>query len=495
MHDLTDPELYPLACDWLRGDDLSEESMQALKVKHCIETEDAAKNILANFGKIATETQPLVLCFDQLDNIPRSSDGAQDFQSLFNVNTIVHNENLKNFLVVISIITNTWKQNVNRIQQADRARIHLLVQLKSISLEQSEALWAYQLKPLHAEANPTPDSPIFPLTRQMLEGRYPGGKTLPRYVIQLGRKEYQDYKEKISPFVAKETSTTSQSKVVQGNTISAEFQLLWQQEFKKAQGKVTKISLFSAPELIRMLQEVLAALEAIEIRPKLLSGRYAGYSLSYQRSHQKESIGIVWAEDANMTTFYHVMNACQRAIGRNSCQILYLIRAAAVGHIGLAGNQIYRRNFTGTRHPHIKPDLASVQKLATYHSLVNSVLAHEVILDGKIISLKELEWLTRESEVMHDCHLLQDLDIIARRTTDLASKELDLQPVKNYLFNLVKTQHFMGQRTLKDNTLHHFSELDETQIDQLIAQLCQENKIKIINPKSKPDEQTVLLVT
>ncbi|MDF5732326.1 MAG: AAA family ATPase, partial [Rhizonema sp. PD38] len=90
LHDLTDPELYPLACEWLRGDDLSEESMQALKVRHCIDTEDAARNILANIGKVSTETQPIVLCFDNLDNIPRLPSGSQDFQALFNVNTTIH---------------------------------------------------------------------------------------------------------------------------------------------------------------------------------------------------------------------------------------------------------------------------------------------------------------------------------------------------------------------------------------------------------------------
>jgi hypothetical protein len=194
LHDLTNPELYPLACEWLRGDDLSEESMQALKVKQCIDTEDAAKTILANFGKISTETQPIVLCFDNLDNIPKLPDGFQDFQPLFNVNTTIHNEYFKNFLVIISIITNTWKRNANRIQQADKAGIHRGIQLKSITLEQAEALWAYRLKPLHTQANLQTLSNVYPLTRQALEQKYPGGRTFPRYVLMLGREEYQRYK-------------------------------------------------------------------------------------------------------------------------------------------------------------------------------------------------------------------------------------------------------------------------------------------------------------
>ena len=105
----------------MRGDDLSEESMEALKVRSCIDSEDAAKNILANFGRISTQTQPIVLCFDNLDNIPRLSNNYQDFQSLFNVNTTIHNSYLKNFLVIISVITQTLKKNF-RLHSASRQR-------------------------------------------------------------------------------------------------------------------------------------------------------------------------------------------------------------------------------------------------------------------------------------------------------------------------------------------------------------------------------------
>jgi len=52
-------ELYPLACDWLRGDDLDEDDLNQLGVKHTIDNEDAAQNILANFGRISAQTQPL----------------------------------------------------------------------------------------------------------------------------------------------------------------------------------------------------------------------------------------------------------------------------------------------------------------------------------------------------------------------------------------------------------------------------------------------------
>ena len=71
LYHLTDSELYPIACEWLRGDDLDDESLRKLGVQGTIDTEDAAQKTLANFGRIADATLPIVLCFDQLDNIAR----------------------------------------------------------------------------------------------------------------------------------------------------------------------------------------------------------------------------------------------------------------------------------------------------------------------------------------------------------------------------------------------------------------------------------------
>jgi hypothetical protein len=488
LHDLTDPELYPLACEWLRGDDLSEESMQALKVKHSIEQEDAAKNILANFGRISTETQPIVLCFDNLDNIPRLPDGYQDFQALFNVNTTIHNDYIKNFLIVISIITNTWKQNSDRIQQADKAGIHQVFQLKRITLDQAEALWAYRLYPIHRQANPKPNSPIFPLERQFLEQKFPGGKTAPRNVLMLGQDEYQKYRGRTTPIIRPIKPPV--------DIIQSEFQLIWQHEYNKVQKRITKVNLLAAPELIRMLQEAIAALQVQGIKPKLLSGKFTSYSLSYQQLGQKERIGVVWTEDSSMNSFVHVMNACQKVINSNLCKTLYLIRAAGVGNPKLAGNQIYRQIFTGTHHRHIKPTLSHVHYLATYHSLVNAALASELVVAGKILSLKELEDLIRKSEILNKCTLLQDLGIVSSKPDggDNGNGEGKLQDIKEFLLNLVKTQGYLAKKVLIQNTLSQFSQVTQSQVEVLIQELCQAKKIQIIDPNVPPEAQLIYFV-
>lgn len=501
LHDLTNSELYDLACEWLRGDDLSEESLQKLKIKNCIDKEDVAKNILANFGRISTETQPIVLCFDNLDSMPKLSNGFLDIQSLFDVNTSIHADYLKNFLVIVSAITNTWKRHFACIQPADKAGIHRITQLKRINLEQAEALWSYQLKPLHSEAHPTPNSSIFPLSRKKLEQNFPGNKTLPRFALILGRQEYQKYKVALLKTEDNESEIEFDINPLPSHSIDniqAEFQLLWQHEYNKIQGKISRISLISAPELLRMLQEVLSALQVQQIKPKLLSGKFASSSLSYQQPGKQERVGLVWTEDANMNSFYTAMNACQKVINSSSnlCQSLQLIRAGDVGTPKLEGNRIYRRIFTGINH-HIKPVLSSIHYLATYHSLVNSTLAGELLVASKAISLNELEFLMLESEILNKCILLQNLGLVTnpKATKENHPQENDwTKDVNKYILNLIKTQGYMSRSFLIKQILNQFSQATLSQVELIIQQLYQAKQVQLINPDKPSEEQFVCFV-
>ncbi|OCQ99156.1 KAP family P-loop domain-containing protein [Nostoc sp. MBR 210] len=529
LHDLTDPELYPLACEWLRGDDLSEESMAILKVKNCINSEDAAKNILANFGKISTDNQPIVLCFDQVES---QATWESNPQPIFNINTTIHNDNLRNFLIIISIVQSEWKLKSSRILQSDKARVDRQVILKPISLNQAESLWIYRLNSLHQIANPKPDSLIFPLNKESLEKNFPGGKTMPRNTLILGRYEYHKYKfsllengeivstqnpVNITPLKPEAIDPKKvniplvkkpDGKIIipppppppdNEEKVQAEFQLLWQKEYKKNQDKYSKISLLSSPDLIAMLQQALMSLQVQEIKLKLLKGNYASYSLSYQESGKKERVGIVWTEDASMANFFHIMNACQRVIQQNLCHTLYLIRLGGVGTSKLAGNQIYQQIFTNTNHHHIRPNLTSVHYLVTYQNLVNSALSQELVLTSKrrAISLQELQSLIQQSKILHKCTLFQDLGIVAKQEPvkdNGNSKKEDLRPVKDFLVNLVKTQSFMGVPTLIKNSVDQFPNVKANDVQLLIELLCQEKKVKIINPKAKLQDQLICLV-
>ena len=143
---------------------------------------------------MAKSTQPIVLCFDNLDSIPKLENNKPDLQSLFNLNSAIHNEKLRNFLVLISVVNGTWRENRNAIQSADLARIGQTLQLRPINLDQAEALWAMRMAPLHAESEAKPETTIAPLSRALLEHGFPGKKTLPRNALDLGRKLIAYYK-------------------------------------------------------------------------------------------------------------------------------------------------------------------------------------------------------------------------------------------------------------------------------------------------------------
>lgn len=511
LYDLLDPEIHLLACDWLRGDDLDLDTLEALRVKSAINTEDAAQKILANFGKISAQTQPIVLCFDQIDSSEKSN-GATALQTLFSVNSSIHNQLLKNFLIIINIITDTWKQNENRVQPADKARLDASIVLKQINLDQAEAIWQSRLFPLYQQADELPSSPIYPLTRQALEEKYPGGKTLPRKTLDLGRQLFQLYKSKlvVNESIKREITSESntaidlpkppqpenrENQIDDKKDLLAAFQLVWSKELQKIEQKITRIRQLSSPELIQMLREALEALN-LKAKPRFLpSPTYTSYSLSYVSPQQKKC-GIVWMEDPNMTSFFHVMKGCHKAVEKNLCQTLFLIRAEKLGSKQTQGYQTYKQIFAESPHCHIVPDLTSVHYLATYHSLVNAVSSRELVIQDKIPDLNELQAFVRDSQVLKYCTLLQVLGVLAEQSPTPNPKKLDLEPVIEFIMNLVTTQQFLGRNILVQNTLERFSALpvNETQVEQLIDKLCQENKIQILDPNAKPEAQLICLV-
>ncbi|WP_414578902.1 AAA family ATPase, partial [Anabaena sp. CCY 9402-a] len=195
LYDLTNPDLYFLACEWLKGDNLDEESLNKLRVRQSIDSENTAKGILGNFSKISAKTQPIVLCFDNLDNIARLPDGSIDIQALFNVNSAIYNGKWQGFLIIISIKTGTWNDNFKRVQPADLDRATIRVSLKRITLEEGEALLASRLHPLYRKAYSLPDSSIYPINTEVFIKAFPSRKTSPRQILTLGRNLFHDYKQ------------------------------------------------------------------------------------------------------------------------------------------------------------------------------------------------------------------------------------------------------------------------------------------------------------
>ncbi|HIK11949.1 MAG TPA: ATP-binding protein [Oscillatoriaceae cyanobacterium M33_DOE_052] len=507
LHDLTEPQLYDIACQWLKGDDLSEESLTLLQQKKSLDSETDAWETLANLGRIATETQPIVLCFDQLE-FSNSDTQLAELQKLFSFNTNIHNQGLKNFLIIICLTTNNWQNNHRSIQQSDLDRVEGKLSLKPINLDQAEALWQLRLQPLHRQASPQPDSQIFPLTRTILEDNFPGGKTDPRKSLILGRQEYQQYKSSLGVQIPNlRTDIPDNSNIPQPQaTLPELFKLTWQQEFKKIEAKITKVSLLSAPELVQMLAEALQALQITTTKSKLLSGKYASSSLTYQHPRHHQDVGVLWTEDANMSSFATAMKACQKAIKSHTSHSIILIRATETGNNpNLVGYKLYHSIFTGHPNRHILPAIASVHYLATYHSLVNSALGQELLLGSQIISLPELKHLMRESEILTDCLLLQDLGIFQTKTTTATTNPITngatatlpdktQQQIQDYLLNVVKTQHFLGKNALLTQAQSQFSETNQQTISQEFDSLIKAGKFKIANPHEAQEKQVVCLL-
>jgi energy-coupling factor transporter ATP-binding protein EcfA2 len=481
LYELTNPELKFSACDWLRGNHISEDELNALGVKSVIDSEEAAKEILGNFGRISADNKPIVLCFDQVE-AARFPDGSVDLSSVFNVNTTFHHH-LKNFLVIISIVLDKWRSERTSIIRSDLARIDREIILKQINLEQVEALWASRLYSIYCQAHPKPKSPIEPLKKQDLERKYPGGKANLRDSLNFGGKLFQLFKpdSKIKP-----------------NPLPA-FQILWQHELNQNRDEISRICQLSAQQLIEMLISAMTALKIQPIKPRFLDGKYASYSFSYQPNKSK-TVGILWNEDSNMRSFYFAMKACEKSIKLNSNITLKLIRAEPLGKPTTQGYKLYRQLFNGLSYCHITPDLESIHYLKTYQKLVNDARSGDLVLNFEPLSLAYLENLVRETKVLQQCRVLQDLEIVLPDSTNRCPPDPEkeraklIKQVKEFLLNLVKHHQLLGQEILIKQTKSQFTEVEEAEIDNLIQELCEEKKISFVNPKAKPKERLVCLV-
>lgn len=523
LYELTKPETYLLACDWLRGDNLSEEDLATLGVRSSINSELAAQGILANIGKISTSTYPIVLCFDQLESAERLPDGSPDIQPVINANSTFHNENWKNFLILISYNRHSLEMNRRRIHQSDRDRIEGKVVLKLINLEQAEALWESRLYPLHQQAQPKPDSPIYPLDRHVLEERHPGGKTSIRAALKLGDELFSKHKLTYSNLPKPPNhSLKPQEKALAVETkqpISLQpplpeqeaasfindFKLLWQKEFSQTQERVSRVRQFSSDELRSMLQRVLQALQVKDVEAKLLESKtYAGCSLSYQRSN-RDQVGVVWYEDPHMQSFCNVMKACQKVIEQKQCSTLFLIRAEGVGNPKNSGYKAYHEVFSKRPHVHIKPDLESLHYLATYDRLLNSVRAEEVILGGKTLTQTDLEILVREAQIFQECELLQALGIVAKvdisgdkqdkeREKKDKEREKAIAAAKDFILSYVRREHLVSRKTIFDNAKPQFPKLSEAQLQDLIQKLCEEGYFRVLDESALFDRQIICVI-
>lgn len=506
LYDLTDLELYPLACSWLRGDSLNDESLKQLRVKNSIEDEDSARKILANFGEISSQTIPIVVCFDELDNYEKLPDGLPALLPLFEVNTAINND-FSNFLVIVSIITDTWIRCKPKIAQPNIDRINEKTELEPINLDQAEGIWKSYLLPLHSQAESKLDSPIYPFKRQDLEADFPRGRLNPRSALISGFDRFKAYKQSLFgdrgvPAVVKP--------VEQENGLS----LVWIAEFNQVKQKITRVTQLSSIVLLDMLKESMQVLQVSSIQPKVLPSKtYESYSFRY--TCKAQHIVVVWSEHLSKP-FYNVMSACQKMNdkGENLC----LIHSSGVGDPKSKGYQIYRQVFANSRSCHITPDLNSIHYINTYYNLLKDSRAGDLVIGGKVIGVKELVALVRERNLLGECQLLQKLfslegttgssntvkdKIVDKKVNPvvklLAKKpsetdDVILKQIQDFVFSAITTQQLIGVQLLIRNAASQFPEAEKLQIEQVIKQLCLEKQAQIINPNQPLKDRLICLV-
>lgn len=487
-----------MASQWLRGDELDEEDIKSLGVIRSINSENMARLILENFGKIADATMPIVLCFDQVETFGEIlADGFRDFSGVFNLNTTFHNSYFKNFLVIINIGMADWRKYKKNIPQPDLSRIQKFISLKQISLDQVEALWTNRLSPLHDKANPRPESPILPLDRQKLESKFLGGKANLRESLNFGGILYAEYKENLIVEPIKTISGVNMSKQDTRNPLLNSFKLIWGAELKTIQSSVQLINDFSGVQLADMLQTTFKALEIKNICPKFLkSSTYSGYSLSCNlpKNHYKKC-GMFWYEAANMSSFFYGMNACKTVVDNNLCDFLFLLRAEKLGKQNTKGYQLYESLFGATTpHTHIIPSLKDVHYLRTYQKLANDAESGDLNVNFQITDLLTLEKLVRESGVLKDCHLLQQLGLFESdpviNTVDEVKKE-----AKQFLLNLLQKECLLGRAFIIGKLKIQYPILSNTDCDEIIKAVHEIGSLTIINPLPiKLDKQLVAWV-
>jgi hypothetical protein len=299
LYELT-TDNYELACDWLAGEDLDEEDLQILGINKSIDSEQLARGILSNFGRIANATKPIIICFDQIERA---------FSNVFNVNTTFHNERLVNFLILISITRENWQTYKKTMIQSDLARINQTVFLDDITVEEAEKLWINRLKPLHLQCNPQPNSAIAPLKKKILTENALGERINLRNALNLGGKNFEEYINELTII----------------RPIRPDFLQKWDQVFKENQ-QLKNILDYSDEEFLEMFRYILGCLGVENINHKFLGGinPSKGFTFTCPKTDIKK--GLIVNNTRKINSFTAFIKQCQEVFNNKKCQQLILIR-------------------------------------------------------------------------------------------------------------------------------------------------------------------------
>ena len=154
--------------------------------------------------------------------------------------------------------------------------------------------------------------------------------------------------------------------------------------------------------------------------------------------------------------------------------------------------------------------------LETYHRLVNAAAGGELVVGSKTPHVPQLQALVRESQVLDDCPLLQQLKVVASATSEtstvpkllndgsgghkppvdrpVTSASSHVEAAQRYILNLMATQFMIGMQAVIESTQEQVPALSADETDTLIQSLCRANKIRMLDPNADRENQLLCWV-
>ena len=473
FYQLKDPDKYHAACSWLRGDLVpGGDTLLGCDGLPTIETESHARQVIFTLGRLAAMSQPIVLCFDNLDNIPQREDGKPDIQPLINLNTGIHQAGNLHFFVIISAKTRTWSLVKSTISGADLRRVSDHIYLGKVENRPLLDLVKMRLADLHADTNHEKNDPLFPVTVEGFENNFPSGVARPREALAFAKDRYKEYRNGlIGPGPC----------LVPPDPMIA-FRYAWNQSRNKIESSKPGVETWSSTQMISFLKEALVSFGVPFVDGPKISKRkiekYKHHFFMVRMPYLENKAGpihdtvIVWCDEQNLNTFSAVLFRFLPSIAVKPFERVIFFRST---HVGEAGQKVWGRKeqFLSMNNRMINPTIEERTLLATHHALVNKVKEEEFSLIGdEPVTMDMFASLVRESglfEFPHGIVIPGD------------EPAIEVDPVEQHMMDLVASQNMVATTEVLKSTCAIFSKRSKNEVKQSLDRLIACGKVKSVD--------------
>ncbi len=160
---ITDRDAEPAIIDWLRGAELPDDDLARLGVKHGVDGEQAAFEVLRSLA--VASARPLVLCLDQIESTSGLL-GAAGVAKLFTALMELYQQ--APVCLVLMCQTQQWSELRRDVPLAALDRVRILPPLSKPTADEAIAVIASRLAPVWAAHGVTPPSDTWPWSASFL---------------------------------------------------------------------------------------------------------------------------------------------------------------------------------------------------------------------------------------------------------------------------------------------------------------------------------------